>query len=365
MKHTFLQSVILIGLFSMFYSCSDDASVNPTTINQPASSSNQQDWLVPTNQVFDGGPGKDGIPSIDNPQFQPVSEATFAGDWLVVGVKVGDELRAYPHYILDWHEIVNDDINGLKLALTYCPLTGTAIGWNRTLDGEETTFGVSGLLYNSNLMPYDRSSNSTWSQMRLDAVNGSLIGTEIQTEQLIETTFETWKAMFPESSVLTTETGFSRSYGFYPYGNYLTSNDLLFPVNNRNNMLFNKSRVLGLTANSNSYVYALEKFDDQLTEVIQDDLGGLKIVVVGNKTKNFIAGFKNELNGQEMEFAPVNNDNSQTIMEDQLGNEYNLFGEVVQGPNVGSKLEWIESSYIGFWFAWATFHPDVEIRNNN
>ena len=124
-------------------------------------------WSIPNEQVLDGGPGKDGIPSVDNPIFYDISQNTvYEEEDLVVGYKRDTAARAYPHVVLDWHEIVNDEINGFPMTITYCPLTGTAIGWDRTIDGNVTTFGVSGLLYNSNLIPYDRRTNSNWSQMQ-------------------------------------------------------------------------------------------------------------------------------------------------------------------------------------------------------
>ncbi|MEM8528113.1 MAG: DUF3179 domain-containing (seleno)protein [Bacteroidota bacterium] len=163
-----LKYLNLIALLVLFYACEKE-SVPDTE--------SEGNWLIPQNEIRDGGPGKDGIPSIDNPEFVAVNDIDFLSeDDLVVGVKVGAEIRAYPHLILDWHEIVNDQLEDLSLALNYCPLTGTAIGWKSKIDGKVTTFGVSGLLYNTNLMPYDRLTNSTWSQMRLDCVEGELQG---------------------------------------------------------------------------------------------------------------------------------------------------------------------------------------------
>ena len=134
-------------------------------------------WSIPSNQVFDGGPGKDGIPALVNPAMVSSVQANYLTDNdLVIGFKVGDDVRAYPHQILDWHEIINDVVGEQPLAITYCPLTGTGIGWNRVISGNTTTFGVSGLLFNTNLIPYDRSTDSNWSQMKLECVNGQLIG---------------------------------------------------------------------------------------------------------------------------------------------------------------------------------------------
>ena len=365
MKGTKIKINLFLACLIFLSTCTDNSNdILPPVPGQP-SNQGSGDWLVPRNRVFDGGPGKDGIPSIDNPVFESVVTAAndFPDDWLVIGVKAGNEVKAYPHYILDWHEIVNDEVGPTKIALTYCPLTGTAISWNRTVDNQETTFGVSGLLYNSNLMPYDRRSNSTWSQMRLDAVNGALIGTTIETEHIIETTWGTWKSMFPESQVLTTETGFNRDYGRYPYRDYRTSNTLIFPVENENDDLHPKTRVLGLTINNRTVVYALDHFDENQTEIIVDKIGETDLIVVGNKTKNFIAGFENPYSNEDVTFSAPNNNNSFTVMVDNLGNEYDLFGNVVAGPDLGKQLHWIPSSYIGYYFSWVAFHPDLEVRN--
>jgi len=145
-----LKIISLLTLALCFYSCDtvDNADVSG-------------DWLIPTDQVFDGGPGRDGIPSVDNPQFTNVNDAPYLLDNdLVIGFKIGGTIRAYPHPILDWHEIVNDDISGQKTAITYCPLTGSAIAWKRNGVVSNSAFGVSGLLFNSNLIPYDRGSSS-------------------------------------------------------------------------------------------------------------------------------------------------------------------------------------------------------------
>ena len=141
------------------------------------------DWLIPQGEVRDGGPGKDGIPALVAPQRVTINDPTnhyLTDDDLVLGFYNEGSVVAYPHAILDWHEIINDRVGGQAIAVTYCPLTGTGIGWGSILNGEETTFGVSGLLYNSNLIPYDRKSGSNWSQIRLECVNGPLIGVDAQ-----------------------------------------------------------------------------------------------------------------------------------------------------------------------------------------
>ena len=155
----FIASIILSG-------CKEEESFGNSN-KRPSSNSLQNEWLIPEGLVRDGGPGKDGIPAISDPKFTQASAVDYLKDEdLVIGLKYNEEIKVYPHIILDWHEIVNDEIDEFAFALTYCPLTGTAINWNRKLNGITTTFGVSGLLYNSNLIPYDRETDSNWSQMQ-------------------------------------------------------------------------------------------------------------------------------------------------------------------------------------------------------
>lgn len=318
------------------------------------------EWLVPSNEVLDGGPGKDGIPSVDNPQFAPIADIDYMDDDdLVLGFKIGNEVRAYTHKVLDWHEIVNDEVNGFPIAITYCPLTGTGIGWGREVNGGVTEFGVSGLLYNSNLIPYDRNSDSNWSQMTNKCVNGELINTKINTHFLFETTWATWKEMYPNSQVITTNTGVNRNYSSFPYGNYRTSSSINFPISNDDDRLHRKERVLGVLINEQARVYRFDKFTGSEIQMIQDEFQGEKLVIVGNEEKNFIVVFKRVLNGNELTFSVLQNE-LPAIIEDENGNKYDAFGQVIAGPAIGSTLE-IPTTYMGYWFSWGAFYPSVEI----
>jgi len=310
--------------------------------------------------VFDGGPGRDGIPSVDSPQFTNVNNASYLLDNdLVIGIKIGGIIRAYPHPILDWHEIVNDDINGQKTAITYCPLTGSAIAWKRQGLVSNSTFGVSGLLYNSNLIPYDRGSSSNWSQMKLQCVNGSLIGEEIETSKIIETTYKTWREIYPGSQLLSTNTGFGRQYGNYPYGGYRTNDDLLFPVSGEDGRLQKKTRVLGLIAGGTTMVFSISSFDDSVT-IKNVSFGGEDYVIIGSSTKNFAAAYKKKLaDGTVLEFSVVENE-LPIVMVDDESNKWDIFGEVVEGPRAGESLDQAKA-FISYWFAWAAFYPNALI----
>lgn len=321
-----------------------------------------EEWLIPENEVFDGGPGKDGIPSVDNPDFTDIGggDVFLAEDELVVGLVNNGIARAYPHAILNWHEIVNDDIGDISVAVTYCPLTGTAIGWDRNIDGGKTTFGVSGLLYNTNLLPYDRKTNSTWSQMRLDCVNGNLIGTEVGLHHLVETTWSTWKAMYPDTEVLSTNTGFNRNYNGFPYGDYITNNNrLFFPISNEDERLPQKERVLGVVINDKAKVYSVNDFGTDI-KVVEDQIENVPVVVVGSNDLNFLLAFESKTtDGTNLSFTAVQ-DQLPVVLIDNEGNEWDVFGNAVSGPRQGQRLT-TTTSYIGYFFAWGTFHPGLDI----
>ena len=321
------------------------------------------DWNIPSNQVFDGGPGKDGIPALTTPNMVNANQATYlSDDDLVVGYKRGNDVRAYPHPILDWHEIVNDVVDNHPVALIYCPLTGTATGWERTINGNVTTFGVSGLLYNTNVIPYDRATDSNWSQMRLECVNGTLRNTKPENIHMVETTWATWKAMYPDTKVISSQTGFNRNYGFYPYGSYKTNNGLfLFPYTPQDNRLPTKERVLGVVINNEARVYRFEHFQDSTT-VVHDVFNKKELVVLGSESLNYLVAFERKLSdGTTLNFsAPPTNPDKSIVLTDNEENLWNVFGEAVSGPRAGQKLVPVVS-FIGYWFSWGAFYPNAVI----
>jgi len=319
------------------------------------------EWLIPKDEVFDGGPGKDGIPALTNPAFIAASDAAYLQESdLVIGFVSGTEIRAYPHPILDWHEIINDDVNGVSIAVTYCPLTGTGIGWDRNVVGTNTTFGVSGLLYNTNLIPYDRATDSNWSQMKLLCVNGELINTRATIIYVIETTWKTWKAMYPNTKVVSSQTGHSRSYGNYPYGNYKTNNNsLLFPINPKDNRLPLKERVHGIIINETAKVYQFKNFQDSI-QVIHDSFQNKELVIAGSLIDNFIVSFERKLNDTTLlTFSQLQN-KLPVVMKDNEGTEWDIFGKGITGPRAGEQLS-ATVSFMGYWLAWGAFYPNTVI----
>ncbi len=351
---TFLFSILLV------LSCSSsDVSAdqnNPLPTGGEPTTSNE--WLYPISEIRDGGPGKDGIPSIDSPNFVGTDKTSpvLSDDLLVIGIKVGDETRAYPHYILDWHEIVNDDINGVEVALSLCPLTGTSIAWNRMVSGSLTTFGVSGKLYNNNLIPYDRATNSNWSQVGLQCINGSLIGQRPELVTILETTWGVWKTMYPNTKVLTSNTGFSRNYGVYPYGDYRTNNSyLIFPLTIEDSRIPAKDRVHSIINDDKAKVYKFIAFGNG--NALRDEFQGKDILLVGDNTT--IVSFELDDTSGSLDFEYDYND-TEGFFKDNEGTIWNVFGEAISGPGQGNKLK-PTTSFIAYWFSIGAFYPNAEI----
>lgn len=364
-----MKKYILLMIFGtlFFISCGGNNNIIETTPvtnegDKPQSSNdNSNRWLIPQSQVVDGGPGRDGIPSIQNPKFLNVNEAPglLRDEERVVGIKIGNDVRAYPHYILDWHEIVNDDLGSTSVAITYCPLTGSAIGWNRIVNGKKSSFGVSGLLYNNNVIPFDRSTNSNWSQLELKCVNGDLIGQEPEVIKLVETNWFIWKSMYPNTKVLSTDTGFSRSYGDYPYGDYRSNNSfLIFPLSRDDQRLPRKERVHAIIDDEDSKVYRFSTFSGG--NIIKDTFNNKDILLVGgNET---IVSFELDNETSFLEFEYIFNA-TESYFRDNEGTEWNVFGEAISGPGIGQKLN-PTKSFIAYWFSIGAFYPDAEIFEN-
>lgn len=348
-----MNKILLLACIGLLYSCSTSNTIDENSL--PTSSS---EWSIPLSEVLDGGPGKDGIPALVNPSFTDVQGVNYLNDAdLVIGFKNASDIRAYPHAILDWHEIVNDNINDVSVAVTYCPLTGTGFGWNRIINQVETTFGVSGLLYNTNLIPYDRATDSNWSQILNKSVNGTLIGEKADLIELFETDWETWKSIYPNTQVLSIDTGFSRTYGTSPYGDYNTNNSaFLFPVP-KDTRLPLKERVHAIISENQAKAYRFSNF--QSNNIIRDTFMGKNYLIVGNA--NFIVSF--ELIGEfsMLNFEYVYN-GSEILVNDSEGNQWNIFGEAISGPKEGESLRG-SSSTMGFWFSIPAFY-ETEIYEN-
>jgi hypothetical protein len=275
------------------------------------------DTSIPANEVVSGGPPKDGIPAITNPQTVAPADARFpiAND-RVVGVALNGQARAYPISILKQHEIVNDKLGDTTIAVTYCPLCDSVIVFDRTTDIGVKEFGVSGLLYNSNVLMYDLSDKeSLWSQMKMEGVSGPAKGIKLQTLPMELTTWNAWLEKHPETDVMSTELGFQRDYRRNPYTSYFKQPGLMFPAVPQNASLPLKERVIAVWAGTDSIVVPASYFRGK---------SGTALVAV---------------NGEQVEVA------------------YDASTDSLRVNAAGEGAQWANS----FWFAWYAFHPSTKI----
>lgn len=362
-KNIILGLSFLILLVGMSACQQDDSSfgfnASDTTVN--TGSLDFSNLFVSQNTLLSGGPGIDGIPALLLPSFtEPGNISYLSNSNLVVGVKLGEQVRAYPHVVLDWHEIANDEVNGEQVAVTYCPLTGTASGWDLNVNNELTTFGVSGLLYQSNLVPYDRRTGSLWSQILLKRISGSQAGQAIKTFQVVETTWATWKKMYPNTKVMTLSTGHNREYGVYPYGNFKQSLGIIGQVTGSlDDRLHRKERVLGVIANDKVRAYRFDSFKED--RLVTETIEGSKVIVVGSKTRNYLVSFYAKEN-TDFNLASDPNDPA-IIMKDGEENYYDVFGHVINGPDKGDKLA-PTIYFIGYWYTFPAYYNEVTIFEN-
>jgi len=321
------------------------------------------EWLIPTIDIADGGPGQDGIPDLQNPKFEPAATiTTVAPQDRVIVLRDGAVVKAYPHDVMDYHEIVNDGTADDPLSMSYCPLTGSALAWKGRAAAADSTFGVSGLLYNSNLLLYDRESGSVWSQLLQLAVFGPRQGEQPENIRVFETTFTTLKSMYPDALVLSRDTGHFFNYDDYPYGNYQDDLALIFSVSRLDSRMHTKQRVIGIHEGSSSKVYQLGAFG-ATTQTINDQFNNQSIVVVGNSALSFAAIYSRVLaDGTILNFSPLNDD-LPNVMSDDEGNVWDIFGTAVSGPRAGEQLA-ATRSYVAMWFAWVSHFDNVEIYFN-
>jgi hypothetical protein len=266
---------------------------------------------IPTREIISGGPARDGIPALDQPATERAAESSWSDDEPVLAVVVGAESRAYPVAILNWHELVNDTLGGAPILVSFCPLCGTGLVFERRIAGTTRSFGVSGLLYRSDLLMYDRESESLWSQISAEAVTGRLRGQRLSVLRAQMSRWGRWRRAHPETTILSRATGHARDYDRTPYADYADSRRLFFPapVDPRYHP---KMPTLGLRiAGTAARAYPASELA-RVGSPVEEDFAGRRV--------------------------RVSYDAERQVFD-------------VEAP---PDVEVIE----GFWFAWAAFHPE-------
>jgi len=187
---------------------------------QPYNGFDLSNAAVPKDRIVGGGPGRDGIPALTDPQIIRAGESDYQPDQPVLGIALNGEARAYPINILSWHEVVNDRLGGEPITVTWCPLCHTGVIYRGRVGDERAIFGVSGLLYQNNLLMYDRKTESLWSQLKGEAISGSRRGRRLEALAFRQTTVGQWLDKHPGATILAPETGYDRDYTVNPYRDY-------------------------------------------------------------------------------------------------------------------------------------------------
>lgn len=213
----------------------DDVTINKnSSVKIPShllESFKKTDWSMADSTIekaISGGPAKDGIPALENPSFVNLSQTSQSDEVQAIVVTDGDTVKAFPYNILIWHEIINDTVNGQPVAVTFCPLCGSAAVYERTLNGDETTFGVSGSLIESNMVMFDRDSETLWQQTSGKAIAGKHFGADLQRVEFQLLTFSEIRSKYPNAQVVSEDTGHNRDYQRNPYAGYETDESFYF-----------------------------------------------------------------------------------------------------------------------------------------
>jgi hypothetical protein len=329
---------------------------------------------VPLSSIFPGGPPPDGIPPVDHPHYVSIAAAAafLAPGEPVIAIAVRGRARAYPLQILVWHEIVNDSLAGVPIAVTYCPLCNSGIVFDRRVSNRTLTFGTTGNLRNSDLLMWDRQTQSWWQQFSGRAIVGSLTGTQLTALDSQTLSFADFRARYPGGDVLSRDTGFQRPYGQNPYVGYDSHPgarpfDYGGPLDPR---LPSVERVESVTVGTDTVVVSFDAL--QRHPVVPVTVGGVPAVVLfdpnvlspldqlsiaDSRQVGTAAAFDRRLDGREFDFRPA----SAGFMTDiQTGSTWDITGRAVSAPLRGAQLRRLHDLN-AFWFAVAAFVPHARL----
>ncbi len=329
-------------------------------------------------EILSGGPPRDGIPSIDDPQFVEPDEAA---EWLVdnepvIALEINGDARAYPLQIVTWHEIVNDTVGDVPVIVTFCPLCNSALVFDRRFEDQIFEFGVSGLLRNSDLIMYDRTTETLWQQFTGEGIVGDLAGEQLTFLASSLISFKDFREAYPEGVVLSQDTGFDRNYGRNPYVGYDTIGRDPFLFNGpTDDQLDAVERVVtvSLPEEGIDVAYPLSILSE--VGAINDRQGEQDLVVFHTDGTSSALGaaeiaegedvgatgvFDPNLNGQKLTFV----EEEGQIVDEQTGSTWNIVGQAIDGPLAGEELNQLVNGD-HFWFSWAAFKPDTIIYSGD
>lgn len=367
--------VVVLSIGNPSHSTAQDASeCRPGNLNVANWTTDFCNGDVDFNDFLSGGPPKDGIPAVTDPALESIEAA---GEWLadrspVIAVEIDGEARAYPQAVLMWHEIANDEIAGVPIAVTFCPLCNSSITYDRRVDGAVLDFGVSGLLRNSDMVMFDRQTESWWQQLTGEGIVGNYADTLLEFVPSQVISFSQFAERYPEGLVMSRDTGFNRQYGANPYTGYDTNSGqpFLFRGEVDTRLESPVDHVIAADINDTPKAYPLDIVREE--GVINDAIGETSIVIFYQSGVNTALGDRDINNARDIGTAGIYestvddqvltftaNDDG-TFTDDQTGSTWNAYGEATDGELAGTELEWVHA-FPHFWFAWAAFHPDTEV----
>lgn len=355
-KSIFIWIAVILGAIVILtlVTSNERTAVEPTApVVVPAVVEQNIDYAYLEENLLAGGPPKDGIPPIDEPKYITVEASNYLNDLEKVFVYEADEgVFIYPQRILVWHEIVNDVIDGHMVSITYCPLTGSTICYHPTDGYPENTYGTSGSLLNSNLVMYDRATDSYFPQILGIGITDDLKAVELSSNPIHWANWIDAKTAYPDAKVLSLETGFFRDYESDPYGSYLPDSDRtyykaggpIFPVLNQSSTFLEKKVVVGVK--HNNAVLAIDPDKVNASKVIHFEIDDLGAVAFYDETLKTVRVF----DASNQSFTPT---------EGGFLNQDDVFFSY-KGVSENQILEPI-TYFDVMWFAWYAFYPETEV----
>jgi hypothetical protein len=328
--------------------------------------------LIDPGEIMPGGPPPDGIPAIDAPKFERVADVDWLGaDEAILALTIDGETRGYPFQIMTWHEIVNDTIAGVPVAVTYCPLCNSGLAFERTVGDQVLDFGTSGRLWASNLVMYDRQTESLWPQFTGEAAVGVMTGEKLDVIPVFPVGWSDFRTAHPDTWVLSRDTGHTREYGRNPYVAYDNNPDAdpLFGAPVEDDRLSGLARVIALDGDDESVTVVRELVER--AGVVVESVDGRPVVlffapgqasaldtsaVASGRDIGTVAAFSPVVDGDELTFTADNG----TFVDEETGSTWTIRGQAVDGPFAGTTLDGVPFVDT-FWKSWVAFRPDTRL----
>ena len=304
--------------------------------------------------------------SLDNPAFTSADETFLRDDAFVMGISLNGANRAYPITMLAWHHIVNDNVNGKPMGMTYCPICNTAIAFEADVEGTVLQFDVA-TNHRANLVMVDRQTGSWWQQLTGKAIRGDLSGTSLKLIPVDLMTWGEWRKLYPDTRVLSEDTGFGHDYDVLPSGGSYTDwqkSDRTFHgmVNITDTRFRARETVLGVQVGDVFKAYPFSNLGE--LAVINDEINGEPVLVLFDSKSQIASAFSRKVDESILEFWEVIEGDLVMIRDENSGSLWDFEGRAIADKLQGTKLERLRY-HNAFWFAWADFHPDTLVYGDD